>query len=509
MQPNSRILRIVLSILFIFSLILQVGQVNAQRLLAGDRGTIQDLINAAPDGGTVDLPAGIYNETLIINKNLTLNGFGLNQTILQPAGAGQRVITVGTGKNLTIINLQIKNGQQPGGTGGGVYMTDGNLTVDLVIFQNNSAAYGGAIFQETATKSLTISHSYFFDNTASIDGGAIYSKGNTSVNAYLLNNTAGRHGGGIHAQSGSLTILFGKFEQNTATTGNGGGVDVNDSVTINGTVFESNSAGDLGGGISQWNPGKTVSMEAAIFDSNTTINKGAGAYLTSHATISYTKFISNITNSGGTSDTFGGGLYASNGADFTYSKFIDNQVLCSGCSLRMGGGVFTSGVFNGTNLLFARNVAQFGSALFFSNATGWLNHVTIGQPSRENNSAILVNSGSNLTMYNSIVSSYPTGVYIQGTLNEGYNIFFNNQNNFQIDGGTHNVNGPTQINIDPLFKDPTNDDFHLRAFSPAIGTGIDTPIKVIYDLDVKSRNGRWDIGAYQFWTNLYLPLIVK
>lgn len=509
MKPRSKFIIRLIVLVMIFLVSFQSVQVNAQTLRAGERGPIQTLIDNATDGGTVIIPAGTYSETLTIDKNLTLTGGSNLDTILHPAGSGQRVITVTAGHNLVVNYLYIQNGQAPGNGGGGIYMAGGNLTVDHSFFNNNSADYGGAIFMEANTSTVTINNSYLIANTATADGGAVFARGNATLYlAYFGNNSAGSHGGGIHVQDGSLTTWGGQFIDNVAG-GNGGGANVNNNVSISLTYFTTNTSGNQGGGLLQWNSDKTVTIASATFTGNTAELNGGGAYLTSHATISYNKFISNTANSSGTSDTYGGGLYASNGADVTYSKFIDNRVICSGCALRLGGAVFTSGVFNGTNLLFARNVASYGSALYFSNSTGWLNHVTIGQPTRANNSAILVNSGSNLTMYNSIISSYPTGVYISGTLYEGNNILFNNGTNFFVNLGVHNAYGSTLLNIDPLFMDPATDDYHLRAFSPAIGAGTDTPIVVLYDLDVKSRTNRWDIGAYQFWTSFYLPLLIR
>ncbi len=60
--------------------------------------SIQDMINAAPDGGTVNIPAGTYSESLTINKNLILRGASMNTTILRPSVTGQGVITVTAGQ---------------------------------------------------------------------------------------------------------------------------------------------------------------------------------------------------------------------------------------------------------------------------------------------------------------------------------------------------------------------------------------------------------------------------
>ena len=55
---------------------------------------LQDMINAASDGGTVTISAGTFNESLTIDKNLTLRGVSSATSILQPGAVGQRVITV-------------------------------------------------------------------------------------------------------------------------------------------------------------------------------------------------------------------------------------------------------------------------------------------------------------------------------------------------------------------------------------------------------------------------------
>ena len=94
-----------------------------------------------------------------------------------------------------------------------------------------------------------------------------------------------------------------------------------------------------------------------------------------------------------------------------------------------------------------------------------------------------------------------------GTATQDYNLFYDNGSNSAVtNGGTITPGGHSLTDQDPRLADPSGGDYHLAALSPAIGSG--TNLGVTTDLDDRSRlNGRYDIGAYQFWTGIYLPLI--
>ena len=614
-------------ILFLcLALILCASQLRAVQ--AAPQGFIQDMIDAAAENSTVNIPAGTYSETLLVDKNLTLKGVSLADTILQPANAHQRVIKVTNGHNLRLEYLRVTGGHPDAPNddgGGGVYLAGGNLTLDHVQIDHNQASYGGGVFQESTTGSVTASNSMIDNNTASITGGGVYSAGSATFSyASLVNNTAGNHGGGMHV-AGSASLTGGEVTGNHALNGNGGGVNVNNGLTVSGTIFTSNTAGGYsdisgsGGAISQWNIGSTVTITGSVFSGNTAQFRGGAVFIReSFLTLGTSTFTSNTVNSGTSGDdTYGGGAYAGGGLDgshltfttnsakcadlnfpiggglyiqrpttgpssvtqstfdgnlawlgsgidsdtrvqltLTHSSFINNgaviygqprsgygggveavwvhgdgllfqnnKVINFGGGLNAiqsvltnsrfinntaasGGGVYTHSSFNGTNLLLAGNDSNSGAALYVYGGSAVLRHVTIGRPARGAGSAIHVDSGKTLELKNSIISAYAVGIRVLGTATEDYNLFFNNGVDYDPTGGGTIVYGIHNVALkDPLFANPAGNDYHLRASSPAIGKG--TNLGVTTDLDGRTRIGRFDIGAYQFWASTYVPLIRK
>ena len=587
----------------------QVGRAQAD--------TIQTMINNASEGGTVIIPVGSYFETLTVNKNITLTGQGSTFTILHPGEAGGRVISVGSGYNLTINSLEVTGGSSD--NGGGIDLAGGSLTLNSCLIDHNTATYyGGGVYQSGASGSVTATSSQIDHNVATnYDGGGLYVSGSATLSSTdLTDNQANRHGGGMQL-AGSIQLTGGYINNNHATTGNGGGVGLNNDLTINGTQFNKNTAGDSGGGLTQWNSGKTVSITNAVFNNNTAVNKGGGAYLGSYATLlTSSTFSNNTVNSGGSADALGGGVYAPDGLVGSHLTFNGNSAQCQACffsdggglyvdrlatdpssisssafdgnlawdgggiystanvlltvtdstftnnnntgigygggvesywlegdrllfqnntAKNKGGGVFGSahlvlkdsrfinntathsgggaiywwkGTFNGTNLLFLQNNSSLGAALLLDGGTAELDFATIARPTNTNTDpAIELDNSGTLTLKDSIISSYGTGVYINAgsTLTEDYNLF-NNTINMQS-GGALNQGGHSIINQDPHFVNPSAGDYHLLSSSPAIGKGIN--LGVTTDLDGNARSGRWDIGAFQYWAFVYLPLIFR
>lgn len=91
----------------------------------------------------------------------------------------------------------------------------------------------------------------------------------------------------------------------------------------------------------------------------------------------------------------------------------------------------------------------------------------------------------------------PSGVYnmiVQNNLVYGANLV-ENQTAFSNPTVRNNLKG-----LDPLFLDLSRYNFHLRAGSPAINTGINYGINLTYDFDRNNRprGSGYDMGAYEY-----------
>ncbi|MCU0579818.1 MAG: hypothetical protein MUF69_09775, partial [Desulfobacterota bacterium] len=339
---------------------------------------MQDMIYAATEGGTVTISSGIFDETLTVDRNLTLRGVSPAETILQPGAAGQRVITVSAGHDLTLENLTVTNGQAPSmdPVGGGVYLAAGSLTLLNVHITGNVADYGGGVFQEGATGRVEAIDSLIQGNRAGIHGGGMYVRGSTSLTrTQVITNAAGSHGGGLHIAAGSAVITGGNFSGNQANTGNGGGLNLDNQLTVSGTQFQDNTAGDSGGAITQWNAGYTIVISGASFNNNSSKSKGGAAFIQSPLTLTDAHFNGNVTDSGGAGNAYGGGLYTASPATVTGCTFTGNQAKCLACSVTGGGGLSIAlgagdlSVSTVTGCTFEANYGWFGGGLSASYGT--------------------------------------------------------------------------------------------------------------------------------------------
>ncbi|MBT8215529.1 MAG: hypothetical protein KJO17_01620, partial [Acidimicrobiia bacterium] len=388
--------------------------------------SIQALVNAASPGDTIVLeslplfppPPGsdpeIYNETVYINKNLTIEGSGVT---IDGTGLGAdlvdgaSVITVAPGAAVTLRDLTITGGSAV--EGGGVFNA-GNLTLDGVVVDGNSATSGGGIYNDFGSITLSnsssvtgndaqtgagiysennvcsfqvctviVTGSTISGNIASGDGGGIYVVTDELqlTNSTVSGNAAGGDGGGIYGTGDSYVFITGSsVTDNTAARGGGAYLDV-DLVDLDDATFRDNEAtAGGGGGLYLASVTDTVNIADSTFGGsdfgNSATGVGGGLYALSGTTvITDTDFVENDSANGG-------GIYAQNGA-----ITLQGVHLLDNTATALGGGMWADGADAviessvGRQGLISQNQAAQGGGVFVRNADLTLTDATVSQNS--------------------------------------------------------------------------------------------------------------------------------
>ena len=340
------------------------------------RGAIT-LANAISGTQTITFDSSVFNPGTItltsdlpaITDALIIDGLGATQVAVDGANSFS-ILYVDTGVDLTLDGVTIANGSSTdgagmmllGGTvtvtnstfsgntatgnGGAIYSSSNtDLTVSSSTFSNNTAGSGGAI-RITDTSTATVSSSTFSANSAS-NGGALYPNSSNPmmvINSTFTGNTA-VNGGGAISNHGTAIVSGSTFTNNTASGYGGGAIYVSGSkTTVSDTTISGNSA-VFGGGIGVTSGQLIVSGSTFSGNSTTTNGNGGGIYTQSStpATVINSTFYGNSAESGG------GFMTAVSTTTITNSTFYGNS------ATKRGGGVHSagSGILNLNNSIVA------------------------------------------------------------------------------------------------------------------------------------------------------------
>ena len=122
-----------------------------------------------------------------------------------------------------------------------------------------------------------------------------------------------------------------------------------------------------------------------------------------------------------------------------------------------------------------------------------------------NNAGLYISSSSQVNVVNNILAKCGLGIPNYGASPTGSNnLFYNN-------GSDPMTLTDPLVDVDPLFVDPLNHDYHISPGSPAIDAGVTVSLDEDYDGDPRPRGGGFDIGADEVegGGSIYLPLILR
>ena len=288
---------------------------------ASGLGSLRQAINDVCDGGeiyfdgdfTIDLSA---ESELLINKSLTIDGDKSDITI--SGGDNVRVFKVAGTAPVSVIfkNLTIAHGKAQSGScsvnhdscGGGI-LIDHTVTATIIdsTFSDNTASYGGAIYNDGGN--LSISKSTFSNGSGFYGGGGIYNWGGTSsiTQSSFSNNWANYGGGGVYNSNNSTTDISNSTFSENSTSISGGAIRNYATMTINSSTFSSNSADGYDGGAIENTEATLMTINNSTFSGNSAGRNGGGLNnYKSTAMINNSTFTENQASNGGGLNSRGG-----------------------------------------------------------------------------------------------------------------------------------------------------------------------------------------------------------
>ena len=338
--------------------------------------------NSANTGGGVNNNGGSYTQHF---GNFSVNNANVGGAVYNNSGSmtlgvinyvGNTVNDKGNGgaicnlDKITIYgNLEtVFSGNKTLGTNGtgGAIFNAGVMTLDIYEFKQNSAFWGGAIYNnESGNASVT--SAAFTGNTATMNGGAILNNGTISVkNATFTGNTA-RWGGAVMNDSGTMRLDSCTFKGNTA---NDWGAAIN---CRNGSMYIGNTT--ISDEVSQWggaifNEWGSVTLEKVTFNNNEATELGGAYYNSSGTTI-----MSSATFTGNTA-TWGGAIVNEySKLSIENGKFNNNSVYYAN-----GGGAIlnkANSELTLKNVSFSGNTGNNGGAILNEDSVIYAEDITL------------------------------------------------------------------------------------------------------------------------------------
>lgn len=407
------------------------------------------------------------------------------------------------GDTLGVFDCHFSNNEAQNGSDAGGAIYCGASTVSIIEtcdFNGNAAngatGHGGALY--FAGGQASILSSVFQNNSSNENGGAIVGAGtsvlfigdSTLVGTVATGNDANNtgNGGGIWFSGDTLIIENSYINSNYTNDGNGAGLYVTGAVVFisESRIFNNQAdASNNGGGI--YATGCEVNIDSSPVESNTARTAG-GIYLTSSSVMNIDK--SYFYNNSATGSN-AGAIYSLTGTTMRIfrTEFEANTTTANGAaiassadSLYVENSLFHSGNdagFSGVVMILGAGKAEFRHVTMSDN-----NEVGICTPSTTTalvkvyNSIVYNNTGSD-------VSSLGGG----GTIDVENSI---------VGSGMWNGDSLTNTNDDPLFVDPSNDDYTITGSSPAIDFGNATyGVSGDFNDTIRPKYGGYDAGAFE------------
>lgn len=457
--------------LFLFS-----GTAFAENLLvtktsggADEEGTLPYVVANAPGGSVIELSIGdettvTIPETILIDKNLTIDGKGKTISVAEPGVSNYRIFKIGLYEpedGAELISLTLKNCTLYGGDGTALVDTEttmatwsatilvganGTLTGENLLFDKAKNGYAAGIM---ACGDITLTNCTFQNLSGTKAGGALYTnKGVTGrfTNCTFTNNTSEAHGGAVCCSGSTNYFTDCVFTGNTSTgkSTNGGAIFLQNagaSAEIINCTFTENTATNYGGAVEQNNnvTDGALKIVNTTFTNNTA--KGGGALLTWMGDVTVENCSFEHNEATGTS---GGAWYASLKDAVTYK--VAGCYFGENLSAAHGGAILsTSKNATFTNCTFYKN--EITGANNGGGALALQGDATIYNCTFVDNKSVHETYGSGIHIASKAIVQIYNSILVRGI--GGPDIYTHND---CVISGTHNIYG-TALEGTPVTTD--------------------------------------------------------
>lgn len=457
--------------LFLFS-----GTAFAENLLvtktsggADEEGTLPYVVANAPGGSVIELSIGdettvTIPETILIDKNLTIDGKGKTISVAELGVSNYRIFKIGLYEpedGAELISLTLKICTLYGGDGTALVDTEttmatwsatilvganGTLTGENLLFDKAKNGYAAGIM---ACGDITLTNCTFQNLSGTKAGGALYTnKGVTGrfTNCTFTNNTSEAHGGAVCCSGSTNYFTDCVFTGNTSTgkSTNGGAIFLQNagaSAEIINCTFTENTATNYGGAVEQNN---NVTDGALKIVNTTFMNnaaKGGGALLTWMGDVTVENCSFEHNEATGTS---GGAWYASLKDAVTYK--VAGCYFGENLSAAHGGAILsTSKNATFTNCTFYKN--EITGANNGGGALALQGDATIYNCTFVDNKSVHETYGSGIHIASKAIVQIYNSILVRGI--GGPDIYTHND---CVISGTHNIYG-TALEGTPVTTD--------------------------------------------------------
>ena len=344
-----------------------------------DQGNINDALDAAlavvdNDADIIIICDGEYTYAADMPQH---NGETRHDVINIEAAAGANVTLNGDNQyqllsfivdtSVSVTGINFLDGQVAG-DGAAIKVLGGTLTVSDATFTGGAATDdGGAIYSSPGL--VTISGSEFTNNSAFDLGGAVYTDGGDFIATdSVFTNNSSENGGAIYI-SGDLGVARSQFSGNSANN-QGGAIDMNNcaTVSVSGSTFRNNIAGDSGGGaINFWcDADADVLVSRNTFTGNSARRYGGATDQESSGFV--IRYVGNMFTSNSVTDSINGGD-GEGGAVWVGNATFSGNIFTRNRASAFGGAVYATSRESARSAMrskFSGNRARRGSNVYLS-----------------------------------------------------------------------------------------------------------------------------------------------